>query len=50
MIKIEIAIEDVAGAVTSENAGAHRVEVCSDLSVGGLTATSGMVMEIFRKT
>jgi predicted NBD/HSP70 family sugar kinase/copper homeostasis protein CutC len=50
MIKIEIAIEDVAGAVTAENAGAHRVEVCSDLSVGGLTPTIGMVREILRKT
>ncbi|MFM6842122.1 MAG: copper homeostasis protein CutC [Candidatus Planktophila sp.] len=50
LVKIEIAIEDVDGAITAEKSGAHRVEVCSELSVGGLTPSIGIVREILRRT
>jgi glucokinase len=49
-VKVEVAIEDLAGAITAEKVGADRVEVCSELSVGGLTPSIGMVQEILRRT
>lgn len=48
--KIEVAIEDLDGAITAERAGADRVEVCGELSVGGLTPSIGLVREILRNT
>lgn len=50
MIEIEIAIDDAEGALIAEQSGAQRVEVCSDLSVGGLTPSIGMVKEILQTT
>ncbi|WP_149263162.1 copper homeostasis protein CutC [Actinomadura sp. K4S16] len=39
----EICIDDVAGAVAAEKAGAQRVELCAALFDGGLTPTLGTV-------
>ena len=47
---IEVAIDDVNGAVIAEKLGIERVEVCAELSVGGLTPSIGFIEEILAKT
>lgn len=38
---VEICVEDLPQALAAEAAGAHRLELCSDLSNGGLTPSYG---------
>ncbi len=45
MIIYEVVTEDVAGVLAAEAGGAHRVEFCSALDVGGLTPSIGLVQE-----
>nr|WP_246315496.1 copper homeostasis protein CutC [Kineococcus aurantiacus] len=40
---VEIAVTDVAGVRVARAAGAHRLELCSGLEVGGLTPSVGLV-------
>ena len=47
-IVLEVCVESVDHAVSAERGGAHRIELCSDLSVGGITPSSGL-MKIARK-
>lgn len=42
-MKIEIVVQDPAGARIAHEAGADRVELCSALGVGGLSPTLGLV-------
>ena len=42
-VLVEVCVDDVAGAVAAERAGADRVEVCADLDVGGVTPSIGTV-------
>lgn len=39
MTKLEIAVQDAAGARTAKENGADRIELCSALGMGGLTPT-----------
>lgn len=40
---VEICVDDLAGVLTAERAGADRVELCADLLEGGTTPSAGMI-------
>jgi copper homeostasis protein len=42
---LEISVESVAAATAAERAGADRVELCADLSAGGLTPSEQMMLQ-----
>jgi copper homeostasis protein len=42
-VQLEIAVQDVAGALTARSAGAQRVELCSALELGGITPSQGLI-------
>ena len=42
-VKVEICVSDVISAIAAEAGGAHRVELCDNLSVGGTTASGGAI-------
>jgi len=43
---LEISVETLGSAIAAERGGAHRIELCSDLSVGGVTPH----VDLMRKT
>ena len=45
MKKIEIACFDLESALIAQNAGADRVELCADMSVGGTTPTIEIIKQ-----
>lgn len=48
-IRVEIAVQDVAGLEVAARAGAHRVELCVGLDRGGLTPPVALVEECARR-
>lgn len=42
-MKLEIAVQDVAGITIAAGAGVDRVELCSALALGGITPSAGLV-------
>lgn len=42
-MKIEICIDNIESALIAQNAGADRLELCSSLSVGGLTPSYSLI-------
>lgn len=48
-IQCEICIESLDGALAAQEAGAHRIELCSGLSEGGLTPGAGLIRLMRRR-
>lgn len=46
---VEICVDRVKSALNAELAGAHRIELCQDLSVGGTTPSYGLIVSTMRK-
>lgn len=42
-ILIEAAVESAEGAIAAERAGAHRIELCANLTEGGTTPSAGTI-------
>jgi copper homeostasis protein len=42
-VKVEICVGDVASALAAADGGAHRVELCNNLAVGGTTPSAGTI-------
>ena len=43
MALLEVCAGSIESALNAQNAGAQRIEICSELSVGGLTPSKGMI-------
>jgi len=43
---LEIAVESLPAAQAAQRAGADRIELCADLSQGGLTPTADLMRQV----
>ncbi|MBO3115528.1 copper homeostasis protein CutC [Winogradskyella sp. DF17] len=48
-MKLEICANSFQSALNAEIAGAHRVELCQELSVGGITPSYGLMKKVSKK-
>ncbi len=46
---IEICANSYQSAINAEKAGAHRIELCSELAVGGITPSYGLIKKVVHK-
>jgi len=43
---LEICTSNIQSAINAEKAGAHRIELCSELAVGGITPSYGFIKQV----
>jgi copper homeostasis protein len=43
---LEICASNYQSSINAQNAGAHRIELCCELSVGGLTPSYGLIQQV----
>ena len=48
-VTVEICVSDPESAVQAAEGGAHRIELCDDLAVGGTTPSAGAIAEACRR-
>ena len=48
-ILLEVCVETLASAVAAEQGGAHRVELCSNLAVEGVTPSLELIEQVRRR-
>lgn len=46
---LEICAATIQSAINAEAASAHRIELCSELAIGGITPSLGMIQEVLKK-
>ena len=45
-VVVEVAVDSIAGALAAEQAGAHRIELCAALELGGVTPGAGLLAAV----
>ena len=48
-MEVEVCAHTIASALTAQQAGVQRIELCSAIGVGGLTPSYGMMEQVRRQ-